>query len=102
MCAQLRNSVLLSYEAGLLTLDMGSAGSGRKRRYLKLNGLHSLRIFSDTTSLEIFVNGGEETFTTRVYDGVLPEGEIQLTINGICEGTLTLHELNGVSWMQDH
>ena len=102
MCAQLRNGVLLSYEAGMLTLDMGSAGSGRKRRYLKLNGLHSLRIFSDTTSLEIFVNGGEETFTTRVYDGVLPEGEIQLTINGICEGTLTLHELNGVSLGQDH
>ncbi|WP_173918458.1 sucrose-6-phosphate hydrolase [Halobacillus sp. Marseille-Q1614] len=37
------------------------------RRVRLKNGLWSLRIFIDTSSLEIFVNDGEEVFTSRIY-----------------------------------
>lgn len=55
MCLTIRDDVTLSYQNGLLTLDMGNSGSGRTRRSVLLEQLTDLRIFSDTTSLEIFV-----------------------------------------------
>lgn len=58
MCLTIRDDVTLSYEDGLLTLDMGTSGSGRTRRSVLLEQLTDLRIFSDTTSLEIFVMKG--------------------------------------------
>ena len=71
MCLTIRDDVTLSYQNGLLTLDMGNSGSGRTRRSVLLEQLTALRIFSDTTSLEIFVNNGLEVFTTRVYGCLL-------------------------------
>lgn len=66
-CLTLRDGAFLRYENGLLTLHLEKGGFGRDRRSVRLERLKKLRIFSDTTSLEIFVNGGEEVFTTRVY-----------------------------------
>ena len=86
----LRDDVTLSYENGLLTLDMGTCGSGRTRRSVSLEQLTGLRVFSDTTSLEIFVNDGREVFTTRVY-GTHPG----MRIEGNCSGSGTVYELNG-------
>ncbi|WP_352403927.1 glycoside hydrolase family 32 protein [Kandleria vitulina] len=64
---QLRDDVHLFYKDHLLTLKLGKSGYGRKVRHLKLDQLHNLRIFSDTSSLEIFINDGQYTMTTRVY-----------------------------------
>lgn len=86
----LRPGVTLVYDNGLLTLDLGDKGSGRTRRCVTAEHLQELRIFSDTSSLEIFVNGGEEVFTTRVY---CPEGELR--VHGRCTGTAEIYGLSG-------
>ena len=54
----------------------------------KLEKLEHLHIFADTSSLEIFVNHGEEVFTTRIYNC---HGRI--LINGECSGIMTVYPL---------
>lgn len=66
----LREAVVLSYEDGVLSLDMTGCGSGRTVRSLKVEKLWKLQIFSDTSSLEIFVNDGADVFTSRIYDSM--------------------------------
>ena len=44
-----------------------SVGAGRKVRYEHLNGLRNMRIVGDASSVEVFVNDGELTFSTRYY-----------------------------------
>ena len=64
----LRKDVTLSYKDGIFTLDPGTSGSGRTSRHVKVDSIDQLEIFSDTSSLEIFINHGQYAFTTRVYD----------------------------------
>lgn len=66
----LRESAVLSYQDGVLRLDLTDCGAGRKTAEVILPEVQKLQILSDTSSLEIFVNGGEETFTTRIYDSM--------------------------------
>lgn len=67
----LRQDSQLTYNAddGVLVFKHGESGYGRRRRFLQLGDqpLSQLRIFSDTSSLEIFVNDGDAVFTSRVY-----------------------------------
>ena len=86
----LRQDSQLKYQAdqGLLILTHGESGYGRRRRYVQLadRPLSQLRIFSDTSSLEIFVNDGEAVMTSRVY----PEAganKIQLHTDGQAQVT---------------
>ena len=37
-------------------------------RAVEINSIDSLKIFSDNSILEIFLNDGEEVFTTRIYN----------------------------------
>lgn len=87
----LRHGAVLTYENGLLTLDIELCGSGRTRRSVAISSLEELRIYSDTSSLEIFVNNGREVFTSRVYG---EEGGIRL--EGECGGWGTIYKLNGL------
>lgn len=87
----LRQGVELIWEQGLLTLDLGQTGSGRTRRQVYLDELASLDIFSDTTSLEIFVNQGRQVFTTRVY-GMDPAFRIQ----GDMKGSIQIYQMNSL------
>jgi beta-fructofuranosidase len=51
-----------------LILDRSLAGKGYKGvRKVKLDNLTSLRLFIDQSSVEIFVNNGEEVFSARIY-----------------------------------
>lgn len=84
----LRKGVTLSYEDGILTLNLGTYGCGRTTRSVAISHLQALRIYSDTSSLEIFVNNGEEVFSTRVY-GFQPS----FAIHGMCSGTATIYQL---------
>ena len=43
------------------------AGRGRKLREIRVDELRSLRIFMDTSLIEIYVNDGENVFTSRFY-----------------------------------
>ena len=65
---KLRKDVTLAYEGGIFSLDLGSSGQKRTVRHVPVDHIESLDIFSDTSSLEIFINGGQQTMTTRVYD----------------------------------
>lgn len=83
---RLRESAALAYADGILSLDLTGCGAGRTVRSVPLPGVHSLWILSDTSSLEIFVNGGEEVFTTRIYDSMegLPLKLFGLRILSFC------------------
>ena len=48
----------------------------------------SLNIFLDNSSIEIFINYGEEVFTTRIYNHYG-----RLLINGECSGIMTVYPL---------
>ena len=65
---QLRDGVDLTYQDGVLTLQMSpQCGAGRTVRSLDCGHLWDCTVFSDTSSLELFINGGRYTMTTRVY-----------------------------------
>lgn len=66
----LREDCELAYDpaAGELTLRMGPVcGAGRDERSMLLPDLRDLRIFVDETTLEVFVNDGWATMTSRVF-----------------------------------
>ena len=97
---KLREGVSLRYEGGhceggILTLDLGEKGAGRKERPVRLDGLRGLQVFSDTSSLEIFVNGGEEVFTTRVYG---QKGGMEVA--GACAGRAVVYDLKSFSYAE--
>lgn len=70
---QLRDDVTLVYENQILTFAMGKSGHGRRQRTLELEKLNNFTVFSDTSSIEIFINDGEEVMTTRVYSDSLKQ-----------------------------
>lgn len=64
---KLRKDFIIEYQQGLMTLKMNKSGYGRDVRHLQLDDLNSMIIYSDTSSIEIFINDGYRTFTTRIY-----------------------------------
>ncbi len=64
---QLNEEICITMKEGLFTLDIHACGAGRDQRSVALDHLDDIQIFSDTTSLEIFLNDGTEVFTTRIY-----------------------------------
>lgn len=63
----LRGDVKLSYQDENLTLKMGENSFGRKIRKVKIENIENVRIYSDKSSLEIFINDGYCVLSTRVY-----------------------------------
>lgn len=78
----LRKDVTLAYRDGILSLKMGASGSGRDERLIKIDEITSLRIFSDRSSLEIFINDGAYVMTNRVYaqEGYFKSEDLDLAI----------------------
>ncbi len=60
----LRKDCTITYDGKLFTLALGSSGYGRSSRHIEIDTIDSLSIWSDTSSLEIFIN-------TITYDGKL-------------------------------
>lgn len=92
---RIRKDVELSWDGDVFTLDMGKSGQGRTQRHVLIHNLKSVSIFSDTSSLEIFLNQGEEAFTTRIYDD-----KQNLEIESSIEMKADIYELNAyqISW----
>lgn len=65
---KLRSDMVIDYHEELLTITMKESGYGRDQRHIVIENLMNMTIFSDTSSLEIFINDGEYAFTTRIYD----------------------------------
>lgn len=64
---EIRKNVFLEFKNHLLTLTLNESGSGRSARHLEIDEVKNITVFSDTSCLEVFINDGEEVFTTRVY-----------------------------------
>jgi beta-fructofuranosidase len=75
----------LAYEAGVFTIHHGVSGYGRKQRSVKVDELTQLQIFVDTSSIEIFLNGGQYCLTSRVY----PKRTEAIALSGT--GTVTVN-----------
>lgn len=89
-----RDSVSFLYNEGILSLQIsGAAAAGRKIRTARCNSLQNVRIFADTSLLEIYVNDGELVFTTRFY---FEEDERFVKVSGSKE--INMWTLEGQIW----
>lgn len=70
--AVLGEELILEYRDGRFEMkfmdqDKASVSAGRGLRYVDLEQLGDVRILTDVSSAEVFINGGEYVFTTRYY-----------------------------------
>ena len=85
--ATFRQDAELVYDGERLTLRLGESGFGRKERSCRLpEKINCLRIFSDVSSLEIFVNG--EVFSTRLFETHSGSKPMLRMISGSCRWEL--------------
>ena len=85
----LREDCKLSYKNKIFKLELGKSGYGRDMRAVEIEDINSIRIFSDNSSLEIFLNDGEEVFSSRIYNDSM---DSTLTLLG--EGTVKIEKWN--------
>lgn len=57
----------LNFEKNIFSLSFGKSGRGRDKRAVYLEKLDEIRMFVDKSSVELFLNKGEKTFTSRFY-----------------------------------
>lgn len=88
----LRDDVKCIYKDHVFTLSLGGSGCGRTNRSIELSQITDMTVFSDTSSLEIFINGGETVFTTRVYSETFDQS---VQVHSQNEGTVSFYELSG-------
>lgn len=79
---KLREDCKLSFSDKLFKLELGKSGYGRDVRAVEIDYIYSIKIFSDNSSLEIFLNNGEEVFSTRIYNDFV-DSSLILKGNGI-------------------
>lgn len=87
---QIAQDIQLLYKEQIFTLQMKESGCGRTSRSVALQNLHHIHIFVDTSAIEIFLNHGEETFTSRCYRKDIT---CTTTIHTNAEGSCTWHTL---------
>lgn len=63
----LKEDTVLSYDNNVFTLAHGPSGYGRSERTVEVSDLHTIHVLADTSSLEIFLNDGEQVLSSRVY-----------------------------------
>ena len=63
----IRGAAVVEWDGQQLSLTLVQGGAGRNVRYADVGAVKSLRVLADTSSLEIFINGGEQVMTTRYY-----------------------------------
>ena len=81
---ELREDCNISFSNGVFKLQLGKSGYGRNMRAVEINNVKSLRVFSDNSSLEVFLNEGEEVFTTRIYNDKI-DSKLKLSGSGTVE-----------------
>ena len=65
---ELENAVSIRWADGRLTLSLHeNCGYGRTFRTAAVSELHHLRLLVDSSSLELFLNGGEQVMSSRFY-----------------------------------
>lgn len=92
-----RNDCQMAYKDGLFTFSLGQSGYGRSVRHIEAKKIHSLEIFSDNSSIELFLNKGEYALTSRIYDET---GKPSLSIDQECELTICKMNPYQIDWKQ--
>lgn len=69
---KIRNDLEIDWDDHVLTFAPKTSGAGRKARHIDTDHIESLQIFSDTSSVELFINYGQYTLTSRIYDAGKP------------------------------
>jgi beta-fructofuranosidase len=89
--------LVLSYADGVFTMRFNDekTGGGRGVRNALLFACTDIRILADTSSLEIYLSGGEKVLSSRFYPD---DTSVKLTFNGISG---TLYELDGMEVSYD-
>ncbi len=90
------NSVKFSWDNGIAVLSLTEkVGYGRNVRKAKISKIDNLRIITDVSAIEIYINDGEYVFTTRFYPEV---NEYSLTVNTNAENISTweLNSMKGI------
>ena len=93
----LNKEVMLSYSKDRkeFTLQfLNESGAGRDKRMVSLDILNQIQVFRDHSAIEIFINEGEEVFSTRYYPDKR-ESVIELNCQS---ATLTIWELGEMSY----
>ena len=86
---------LVYYNGEAMLRFMGSAGCGRTARFAKLASCRDIRLIADKSSCEVFLNGGEIVFSTRMYPA---DTNVKLITEGI---TGRLYKLDGIEVKTD-
>lgn len=65
---QIRNDIRITFENHRFVVERNHfSGTGREQRAAALENLNKLHVFLDHSSIEIFINEGEEVFTCRYF-----------------------------------
>ena len=62
------NNLILSYKNQCFTLTFTCDTTNRSQRNVHVDSINQLDIFMDTSTIEIFINHGQKTMTSRYYD----------------------------------
>lgn len=84
-----RSDAKLSYKDQILSLNLGQCGYGRDKRKIRIEKINNISIYSDTSSVEIFINDGQYVMTSRVYS---EKSLFKSSIIG------TLYEMDNIKW----
>ncbi|WP_044566288.1 glycoside hydrolase family 32 protein [Anaerococcus provencensis] len=84
-----RSDAKLSYKDQILSLNLGQCGYGRDKRKIRIEKIDNISIYSDTSSVEIFINDGQYVMTSRVYS---EKSLFKSSIIG------TLYEMDNIKW----
>lgn len=74
------------------TIHLGEAGKGREEKQIILSEFNKLRLFADTSSIELFINDGEKVITSRYFEKI--ENRL-LKFEGLIE-KIYYYELEGM------
>ena len=86
----------MSFKSGIFTLSFldQKVSGGREQRFLKISSLSDIRILFDTSSVEIYLNGGKRVMSTRFYPD---DTETQIKI---CDFYGDLYKLKGINVLE--
>lgn len=100
---EINKDLLLYYNRndGIFSMSFhgSSLGCGRGKRTVEMSELSDIRIFVDTSSVEVFINGGEEVFTTRYYPEWAQGSKVVVSCG---ESRNTLWYLAPMKWKHTH
>lgn len=94
---KIEQNVILEYNKNEKEFKLeftGTIGAGRTKRNADLKECRNIRIFADASSLEIFLNDGEEVLTTRYYP---PNETVEIVVD--CENSKnTIWQIEKCNW----